>query len=283
MGLSTPSIEDEIDRLFRLPLREFVSERNAISVRLAREGDHEASKRVKALAKPSVSAWAVNQLYWNARETYEALIRAGDDYRTAQGASLAGGGGAEALHEAEETRKVAVREAMERAEEILVAGGQKVGTMLERRLTTSLEALASYGSSLADPPNGRLTADLQPPGFATLSALANAAPARNTPATESSVPPAPHELERIEERRRAEATVAERREALEAAEEATSRAEEVVRTAQNELEGARKRYERAEAALTRAEIQLEKARVRVEEEKVLLEVAEQASRDLERR
>src|SRR5687768_11164054 len=40
-----------------------------------------------------------------------------------------------------------------------------------RRLTTTLEALATYGNQPGAPRPGRLTADVDPPGFEALSAL----------------------------------------------------------------------------------------------------------------
>src|SRR6185369_10586755 len=52
-------LEDDIDALFRLPLAEFTGERNTLSARLKKEGRRNDADRVKLLAKPSVSAWAV--------------------------------------------------------------------------------------------------------------------------------------------------------------------------------------------------------------------------------
>src|ERR1041384_90963 len=61
-------LQDEVDALFKLPLAEFTSARNDLAARLKREGRANDSNFVKALAKPSISAWAVNQLHWNHRE-----------------------------------------------------------------------------------------------------------------------------------------------------------------------------------------------------------------------
>src|SRR5579872_3059426 len=66
-------LEAEIDRLYQLPLDEFTEARNAV----AKDAGGEAG-RVRALGKPSVPAWIVNQLYWRDRPTWDALIAAAE-------------------------------------------------------------------------------------------------------------------------------------------------------------------------------------------------------------
>ena len=53
----------------------------------------EVIRRVRALAKPSVPAWAVNQLYWRDRRTWDALAAAADNARVVNRAVLAGRSG----------------------------------------------------------------------------------------------------------------------------------------------------------------------------------------------
>ena len=45
---------------------------------------------MKALAKPSVTAWAVNQLYWQHREEFDRLIATGQRFRQAQTSGRSG-------------------------------------------------------------------------------------------------------------------------------------------------------------------------------------------------
>ena len=52
---------EEADALYGLPLEDFVAERDALAKRLRGEGRREDAQAVKALAKPTVAAWAVNQ------------------------------------------------------------------------------------------------------------------------------------------------------------------------------------------------------------------------------
>ena len=56
-------LDDQIDRLYQLPLDEFTSARNA----LAKEAGPEAAA-IKRLEKPNTAAWAINQLFWKDRE-----------------------------------------------------------------------------------------------------------------------------------------------------------------------------------------------------------------------
>ena len=55
-----PSLESSIDRLYEGPLDQFVAERHA----LAKTVTGDEARQVKQLAKPTVVAWAVNQVYW---------------------------------------------------------------------------------------------------------------------------------------------------------------------------------------------------------------------------
>src|SRR5262249_12241086 len=77
-------LDDEVDSLFKLPLSEFTDARNNLAAQLKRDGRADDASFVKALAKPSISAWAVNQLHWNHRAAFDRLIAAGQRIRQAQ-------------------------------------------------------------------------------------------------------------------------------------------------------------------------------------------------------
>src|SRR6476660_8932224 len=83
-------LEDDIDALFRLPWAEFTSARNTLAARLKKEGRRNDADRVKLLAKPSVSAWTVHQLYWSHRVAFNQLMATGKRLRPAQKLRLAG-------------------------------------------------------------------------------------------------------------------------------------------------------------------------------------------------
>ena len=69
--------EDEVEALFRLPLDQFTSARNALAARLRKNGHAEQAEQVKSLTKPPVSAWAANQLFWRHREAFQSLLASG--------------------------------------------------------------------------------------------------------------------------------------------------------------------------------------------------------------
>ena len=155
---------DELDKLYRAPLSEFVFLRNALAAELKKAGDADGAKRVKALVKPNASAWAVNRLYWKEPLSFAALIKAGDHYRdtfTEKGAQ----------EDAERERLDAVRDATGIARALLERSAKSASNVVMRRVETTLDALASYGSANPEPMDGRLTRDLEPLGFAALATL----------------------------------------------------------------------------------------------------------------
>jgi hypothetical protein len=246
--------DSEIDALFRLPLNEFTAARNALAAKLKKAGRADDSAQVKGLPKPPVSAWAVNQLYWKHRDLFERLLAAGDRLRSAQASQLRGKGGE--LREPLEARRVALSELSQDAGALLREAGHTPSPDLMRRITTTLEALATYGSQQATPAAGRLTDDIDPPGFEALASLVPSgrsggsdrsggarSPNRVLPFVSQRRRPAPEKKLNPEERKRQEE--AERRERLAAATAA-------IREAQRSLEQAQRHEARAEAALKKA-------------------------------
>src|SRR5919204_1830006 len=128
------------DELFRLPLSEFTAARNALATKLKKEGDADESERVKTLSKPPVSAWVANQLYWNHRKAFDRLMAAGDDFRKAQAAQLAGKSAD--LRAPLEARREALGELTKLAADVLREAGHPASPDMMRRIMTTLEALA---------------------------------------------------------------------------------------------------------------------------------------------
>jgi len=147
-----------------LPLGEFTAARNALAAQLKREGRAAEANEVKALAKPSASAWVVNQLYWRHRESFNRLLATGERLRRAHAGQLTG--------DAVDARREAMAELTRLAELIVLRDGSHAATRdLMRRVTSTLEALSSYAPSPGAPIAGRLTDDLQPPGFEAVAGL----------------------------------------------------------------------------------------------------------------
>jgi hypothetical protein len=151
------ALDAKIDDLYRLPLSEFTGARNA----LAKSLQGAEAKRVKALAKPTVVPWAVNQLYWRARATYDRLMKSGEKLRVAQIAALEGRNAD--VRAAGDAHRRAISEAVAEAERLCAASGAKPGTDALARTFESL----SLATSAPEAP-GRLTETLQPAGFEAL-------------------------------------------------------------------------------------------------------------------
>lgn len=122
-----------------------------------------------------MSAWAVNQAYWQGRERFQALLQAGDTLRDLQKRALGGESCAGDIQAAMLARRAALHAVKEHAENALERDGHGAGNATMRRVTTTLEALAVYGTDPSAPQAGRLSADVPAPGFGALSALAETA------------------------------------------------------------------------------------------------------------
>ncbi|MDX6277009.1 MAG: hypothetical protein QOJ72_1137 [Nocardioidaceae bacterium] len=73
--------------LYGLPLAEFIETRDAWATTERDGGDTSLAKDVRALRKPSVTAWAVNLLARSRPELLEELVDLGDQLREAQASS----------------------------------------------------------------------------------------------------------------------------------------------------------------------------------------------------
>ena len=172
--MAEPQPEEELDRLYALPLAEFIGARNELAKRLRAAGDRAAADRVKALAKPSVTAWAVNALYHHERQRFDELLAAAAAVR----AALAGRGDRKP---AEAARRQALRALLGRAATILAAAGHAATPANRQRISHTLETLAARDPAADGPRPGRLAADLEPQGFDVLAGLAaSLAPAAGT-------------------------------------------------------------------------------------------------------
>ena len=167
--------DEHVDALFQLPLAEFIGARNKLSARLRKEKDAAAAAAVKALVKPSVPAWVVNQLYWNHRDDFDRLLVAGERMRADQQRGLQGGRSSE-LQAATTERREAITGLLRRAELVLAEDGRSATPATLKRVETTFEAIAALGGAGPDAQLGRLSSDLEPPGFDALLALAAAAP-----------------------------------------------------------------------------------------------------------
>src|SRR5688572_33261059 len=168
-GAARASAEDDIAALFQLPLAEFTAARNALAARQKKAGHADIAEQVKSLPKPSLPAWTVNQLYYQKRDAFDRLIATGERFRKAQASHLAGKPAD--IRGPLEARRAALSELAKLAAAVLKQAGSNPTPDTMRRITTTLEALSIYGALPEAPRGGRLTDDVDPPGFETLAAL----------------------------------------------------------------------------------------------------------------
>ena len=208
------------------------------ALRAAGKGD--GAKEIARRRRPPVSAWAVNQLYWHERETFDALLAAAARLRKGD------------LKETGAYRE-ALREAHRRAAAILGKSPHAPTDATMRRVMGTLAAVAASGSFDPDPP-GALTADREPPGFEAIDALAASGPARKRDA----------KPERLEDQKRkqaeAKARQAERQRIVAALREAQAAVRDRERASallKKELHAAEKAVEDARDAVLDLERKLE--------------------------
>jgi hypothetical protein len=203
-------LDDDLDTLFRLPLAEFTGARNTLAARLKQGGRRDEAERVKLLAKPSISAWAVNQLYWMHREAFDQLIATGKRFGQRQASRLAGK--VADMRESLDARREVLSHLSDLATALLRDAGHNPTLDTMRRITTTLEAMSAYALLPDGPTPGRLTQDLDPPSFESLSSLMSGAgtiePARMTPLRKSGSATTSVDVRRPEETRQAKIAAA---------------------------------------------------------------------------
>jgi hypothetical protein len=178
-GGGKSKLDDDIDVLFKLPLAEFIGARKTLSARLKKEGRGDDADLVTTLGKPSVSAWAVNQVYWRHRESFDQLMATGQLFRESQKT-----GKVADMREALDTRRDVLSELSDLATTVLRDAGHNPSLDTVRRIATTLEAMSAYAVLPNGLSAGRLAEDIDPPGFDSLGAFA-AAPAIRTAGVQS--------------------------------------------------------------------------------------------------
>ena len=102
-------LPDEASALFQGPPEGFVAARDALAARLRDEGRTDDASAVKRLRKPTVVAWALDQLATRDPDGVQELLEAGAEVRAAQQAALSSKrGAAERLRTAGIARAAAV-------------------------------------------------------------------------------------------------------------------------------------------------------------------------------
>jgi hypothetical protein len=251
----------EGDQLYGLPLEQFVPERSVLAKALRAEGRREDASDVAKLRKPSVAAWAVNQLVRTQGQAVAELFAAGDALMDAHTAVVSGTGDGQSLREAATRERTAVDTLVGAARGLLSTDGHDLSPAIIDRVADTLHAAALDEEARAQVRDGRLERELRHVGLGAASfagALPTARAAREPrpepkpapgPARKPAPPAKPEEPkpDRTAERRAARIAEAEARRRSERAEHALRRTTEARDRAAAELQAAEDALAQAEA------------------------------------
>lgn len=238
---AVPDLERELDHLYGGPLEAFTSARNDLTRRLQKAGQSDAAERIRALKKPSVPVWTVNQLARSHGEDVKALVEAGDQLRRAQEQAFGESGGA-ALRDATAAEREAIRRLTHRAQDVLQEKGRSASRSVLERVASTLRAAAVDPDAAALLVAGRLAGELDSPGFDTVAELA-------PPAARPRKQSAAAERKRQAERRKLQGRVERLERRADEEESRAARAEEAAAAARGRAEQARAERDAARAEL----------------------------------
>jgi hypothetical protein len=266
------ALEQAADELYGLPADEFTAARDALVKRLRADKQRELANRVKALRKPTVAAWALNQLVRYRRKDVERLLAAGEELRAAQEQLVASGDRSGFQKAAAQERELVATLARDAA---ALAGEAGVGTSqgLEEKLVATLHAAALDEQAAAELGAGRVLRERQAvTGFGGIELAA----APSKPAPKRAGKPAKSSKDDAAKRKREQADEASARQELSAA-----RLDE--RGAGRERDAAAKAAARAAERLAKAEERAAEAARRLAEAREELEEAHEREREASER
>jgi hypothetical protein len=260
--------EDPVAQLYGLPLNDFVPGRDALARELRREGEKEHAAEVARLKRPSVAAWAVNQLARRNRKELDLLLDAGHRLRTGQEEALKGGDRG-TFEAARGDHERAVRDLLGAARELLA---DERGSASDQMLS-SIERTLRYASiddehrpALA---SGRLTEEVEAPGFGAFAGMAllpgpqpRPAPKADRSKQEPRAKPKPDRTAASDARK---ARVAEAQAALKLARERERDARQELRAAEQAERKAAREHDRATDELADAREAADAAAAEVQE------------------
>jgi len=161
---------DRISDLYALSLDEFTDARNALAKELAGGGDKAAAAEVRALKKPGVPAWAVNQVARAHPDELESLFEAGAALRAAQ-TKLMRTGDAGSVKEATAAERKAVRTLVGRAKKILAEAGNAANEATLERVADTFYATTTDDEGRERVRTGTLTKEMKRAGFGDVGGL----------------------------------------------------------------------------------------------------------------
>jgi hypothetical protein len=239
--------------LYGLPLERFIPERKALAKELRARGERDDAEAVAALRKPSLAAWAVNQLVRTQRRDVSALFKAGDAARRAQEKLLSGrGDGPAHLREALDDERAAVDRLTRAARGLLSTEGHELSPAILDRVGDTLHAAALDPEARDEVKDGCLDHELRHVGLIS-GGLGGEPPARSGPRKKSGKNAGALRKHEADARRVVERAAQD----LHAAEARAAAAAEALTAAKASLAEARRRAREAQTAHRRAQRELE--------------------------
>src|SRR5262249_47168310 len=177
---------DPVDELYTLPLREFIAARDRLATKLAAAKQRDRAREVKALRRPTVAAWVVNQLAHRHGVALGRLVEAGEALRRPQRRAVRGGS-ADDLRTAATRRQDALRHLRSLAGPILQEAGSAAHP---DEVLATLEAASLDPAAAKAVIGGRLSHELpRPATFGEVAPLTLVVSRRAVPQTRTAPEP----------------------------------------------------------------------------------------------
>ena len=257
-------LETALLAVYRGPLEEFVSRRDALVKQLRAAKRREDADRVKALRKPSRTAWVLDNIVHEDPAPIEQLA-------AAIGAAQAVQSGAD-LRAVLDNVRTAIRDVATAGARVAIRAGQAIDAST---LVTAVHAVIGETSAFGDLRAGRLvdvpdgggldiltaiTISVPPSPSVAASPQSTAAPVPEPPKAEPSAQAAKQAAQEAERAIAARADLQRAEASLAEAREQTDRAEQSVRESQAELDAAERAVSQAQADAQARRGDVERAR-----------------------
>jgi hypothetical protein len=137
MSAESSSIPEQAIELFAEPLDRFTSARNELASELKEKGQNAEAGKVRALKKPNLAAWAINQLARSRKQDVAELLEVTEQMTVASTP--------QEVREAIEERNRRVRALVDAAETILEEGGHSAGASTLQQIMRTFYAAHPEG------------------------------------------------------------------------------------------------------------------------------------------
>ena len=232
-------MDDEIDQLYQLPLAEFTDARNELA---KRESVASRAAEIRALKKPTLPAWVVNQFFWKRRKLFDRLLEAARRVRVEHGRQLSGKGAE--IAEAEARHRDALKAATDEIRALLRAASEEAAPATMLAVSETLQAIPGRDDL------GRLVKPLKPLGFEALAGLVPKGGATIARLAEAKPAPSAHAAKASPGRSAREDAAARKRDTQARARQ-TAAVERELRRARADERSAKAEFARAEMTLAR--------------------------------